>query len=110
MKLLGEMYIYNGEVPFKFGDDIPEMAERQLTDNLKCPILLTKFPVKLKSFYMQRVKGDEEVTESVDLLMPGVGEIVGGSMRITDYEDLIAGYKREGIDPEPYYWYTQQVS
>lgn len=104
-----KIYKEDGET-FKFGDDIPEKPEREMIDRIGVPVLLTKFPTELKAFYMQRVKDDPLVTESVDLLMPGVGEIVGGSMRMTSIKDLLYGYDREGIDPTPYYWYTQQVS
>ncbi|KAG8226985.1 hypothetical protein J437_LFUL000290 [Ladona fulva] len=93
---------------YEFGEDIPEMPERKMTDMINKPIMLTRFPVEIKSFYMSKCPEDRRLTESVDVLLPGVGEIVGGSMRIYDLEELLAGYKREGIDPTPYYWYTDQ--
>jgi asparaginyl-tRNA synthetase len=70
---------------FEFGDDIPEMPERKMVDMIGRPVFLCRFPVEMKAFYMPKAKDDPRLTESVDLLVPGVGEVIGGSMRISDF-------------------------
>ena len=72
------------------------------------PLFFFRFPAPIKAFYMQKCKDDPKFTESVDILMPNVGEIVGGSMRMDNEQELIDAYRKEGLDPSAYYWYTDQ--
>jgi asparaginyl-tRNA synthetase len=82
---------------YEFGEDIPEAPERKMTDKIGQIIMLHHFPAEIKSFYMPRCKHDDRVTESVDVLIPNVGEVVGGSMRNWDWDDLMSKYAAEGI-------------
>ena len=53
---------------YEFGDDIPEMPERKMTDEINEPILFCRFPAEIKSFYMQRDPKDNRLTESVNII------------------------------------------
>lgn len=110
IKFCNDNGILNPETnaPFKFGEDITDQPERAMVELLGETVFLTHFPAVMKSFYMLRDKDDPTLTESVDVLVPGVGEIVGGSMRMWNYDELMMAYKREGLDPSAYYWYTEQ--
>ncbi|KAJ4457284.1 putative Asparagine--tRNA ligase [Paratrimastix pyriformis] len=96
------------KTPYTYGDDIPEKPERFMVDTIGRPIFMTRFPLAIKAFYMKKCPDNPIETESVDVLMPGIGEIVGGSMRNHDLEDLIRQYQANGIPPEKYYWYIDQ--
>jgi asparaginyl-tRNA synthetase len=93
---------------FVFGDDIPELAERKMVDLIGEPTFMTMFPAEMKAFYMQKCPEDRRLTESCDLLVPGVGEIVGGSMRMDKVDELLAAYEANQLNPAPYYWYVDQ--
>ncbi|KAF7684035.1 putative asparagine--tRNA ligase, cytoplasmic [Astathelohania contejeani] len=97
---------------FEQGDDIPDAAERYLVKEVGggYPVFLTHFPVSFKPFYMRKAEEDRSLTESVDLLFPGVGETVGGSMRCDTHDELMDGFAREGLDSKPYYWYTDMYA
>ena len=110
IKFCNEHNIINPDTneQFKFGEDISDKPEREMVALIGECVLMTHFPASMKSFYMARCPNDNTLTESVDVLMPGVGEIVGGSMRMWDYEELMNAYKKEELDPATYYWYTEQ--
>ena len=94
-----------GSDKWEFGDDVTEKPERELIDKIGVPTFITRFPREMKPFYMKVDPKDPERTLSADLIVPGLGEIIGGSQREDDYEILLEGFKREGLDTKPYQWY-----
>jgi len=104
-----QKYLNEDKKMFEVGDDIPDAAERFMVDSKGAPILLTNFLIEHKPFYMKRSKEHAGTTESCDLLFPGVGEIVGGSMRTESSENLVEGFVRENIPQDPYYWYIDML-
>lgn len=106
INLLNEKGIYKEDgSSFEYGDEITEKPERQLVDEINHPVFLMKFPASQKAFYMKRDPENNDLTLSVDLLVPNVGEIIGGSVREDSLDILLKRFNEEGLDTTPYYWY-----
>ena len=90
----------------KWGDDITDKEEKELLEKLgDKPTFLTSFPRDMKAFYMRPDPKDPKVVLASDLLVPGVGEIIGGSERIYDMKELLESMKIYKLDKKHYEWY-----
>lgn len=88
-----------------WGDDIHSYAEKHLVGKIyKSPIILTNFPKTLKPFYMKR-NNDDKTVAAMDVLLPKIGEVIGGSQREDDIKELLEGIKEKGLNIKDYQWY-----
>ncbi len=93
------------EFPVKWGVDLQSEHERYLTEkHAKKPVIVMNYPKEIKAFYM-RANDDGKTVAAMDVLAPGIGEIIGGSQREERLEVLDAGMAARGIDKERYGWY-----
>ncbi|ACT95418.1 asparagine--tRNA ligase [Dyadobacter fermentans] len=90
-----------------WGIDLSSEHERYLVEkHFKKPVILTNYPREIKSFYM-KLDEDGKTVRAMDVLFPGIGEIIGGSQREESYEKLLGRVKEIGIDPENLWWYLE---
>ena len=88
-----------------WGCDLQTEHERYLTEQVyKKPVFVTDYPKEIKAFYM-KLNPDGKTVAAVDCLVPGIGEIIGGSQREDDYEKLLARMNELGLKPEDYDFY-----
>lgn len=93
------------EFPVKWGTDLQSEHERYLTEKkFQKPVILFDYPRAIKPFYM-RVNDDGKTVRAMDVLVPGVGEIIGGSQREERLDMLELRMKETGLDPKAYWWY-----
>jgi len=101
LKNCGEKFDY----PVEWGIDLQTEHERYLTEKVyKKPIFVTDYPKDIKAFYM-RLNEDGKTVAAADCLVPGVGEIIGGSQREERLDMLLARMKELGLDEKDYWWY-----
>ena len=91
--------------PVEWGIDLQTEHERYLTEQVfKCPVFVIDYPKEIKAFYM-RLNDDGKTVAAMDLLVPGVGEIIGGSQREERIDVLTARMAECGLSEEDYWWY-----
>lgn len=93
------------EFPVEWGNDLQTEHERFLSEEIfKKPVIVTDYPKHIKPFYM-RVNDDEKTVRAMDVLVPRVGEIIGGSQREERYDVLLDRLREAGLDEKAYWWY-----
>jgi asparaginyl-tRNA synthetase len=95
------------EYPVQWGADLQTEHERYLTEeHFKKPVFVIDYPKEIKAFYM-RMNDDNKTVAAMDLLVPGVGEIIGGSQREERHDVLTKRIGELGLNEEDYWWYLQ---
>jgi asparaginyl-tRNA synthetase len=93
------------EFPVKWGIDLQSEHEKFLTEKVyRLPVIITDYPKEIKAFYM-KVNDDDKTVRAMDMLVPRLGEIVGGSEREADYGKLKKRITECGLNPDDYWWY-----
>ncbi|MFI4893916.1 MAG: asparagine--tRNA ligase [Phycisphaerales bacterium JB058] len=93
------------EYPVEWGSDLQSEHERFLTEeHFKRPVILTDYPKDIKAFYM-RLNDDEKTVAAMDVLVPGIGEIIGGSQREERLDVLDKRIDEMGLPKDEYWWY-----
>ena len=104
IKLLQEAPV-TFDYPVSFGSNLQSEHERYLTEtHFKKPVTVYNYPKSIKPFYM-RQNDDGETVAAMDVLVPGIGEIIGGSQREERLDRLDAALVAHGLDPHDYWWY-----
>ncbi|MCK9216304.1 MAG: asparagine--tRNA ligase [Firmicutes bacterium] len=95
------------EYPVEWGIDLQTEHERYITENIfEKPVFVIDYPKEIKAFYM-RLNDDNKTVAAMDLLVPGVGEIIGGSQREERYDVLERRIGEMGLNKEDYWWYLE---
>ena len=93
------------EYPVAYGTNLQSEHERYLTEqHFKCPVTVYNYPKEIKPFYM-RLNDDDRTVTAMDVLVPGIGEIIGGSQREERLDVLQKNMERHQLDPKDYGWY-----